>query len=89
MKGFHTSMTTIRVNEANTSPRFGVRKLMTEDNHQVNEYGMLNKALNNHLKRKKKKKAQAYSHSVSHCQSLEKLQLMNMEKNYEIKRYIY
>lgn len=89
MKGFHTSMTTIKVNEAKTSPRAGARKLLTEDNHEVNEYGMLNKAISTHLRRKKKKKTQAYTDSVSHCQSLEKLHLMNVEKNEEIKRYIY
>lgn len=50
---------------------------------------MLNKALNTHLRRKKKKKTQTFTHSVSHCQSLDKLQLMNVEKNEEIKRYIY
>jgi DUF438 domain-containing protein len=88
MKGFHSSMTTLRVSEAKTSPRLGARTL-AENNHEVNDYG-LSKAISTHLqRRKKKKKVQVYSDSASHCQSLEKLQLLHREKNDEIKRYIY
>lgn len=61
MRGFHSSMTTMRANDSKISPRFATQRLVAENNHEVNDYGMLNKAVNNHLKKKKKKKAQVFS----------------------------
>jgi hypothetical protein len=54
----------------------------------VGEYGLLHKAVNRQLKRKKKKKT-VVSDCLSHCQSLDHLQRLNVEKNEEIRRHIY
>ncbi len=89
MKGFQTSLTTLKPSDNKYSPRIQGKKLLTEDNHEVTDYGLLNKAVNNRLQRKKKKKAEIFSDCVSHCHSLDKLQLLNLEKNEEIKRHIY
>jgi len=51
---------------------------------------MLNRVVNDHLKKKKKKKTvKVFADNYDHCQSLDKLHALNMDKNEEIKRFIY
>lgn len=90
MKGYHTSLA-FRT-DPQPSSRSAVRKLVTEENHEVGDYGLLNRAVSRQMQRKKKKKRQNFttiSDCLSHCQSLDKLQQLNAEKNEEIKRHIY
>ena len=81
MKGYHTSGGLFRSSEnVMGTARSGMRKLYTEEIHEVGDYGLLHKAVSRQMKRKKKKK-NTYSDCVSHCQSLDKLQQLNAEKN--------
>jgi hypothetical protein len=77
MKGYHTSLSACRNGEG--AGRAGVRKLATEETHEVGEYG-LQKAVSRQMKRKKKKKA-SVTDCLSHCQSMDHLQRLNAEKN--------
>lgn len=54
-----------------------VPRTVATDSHRVNDYGMLTKAINQHLTKKKKKKTKTYANDYTHCQSLDKLQLLN------------
>jgi hypothetical protein len=89
MKGYHTSIGAFRGSDVVTgTTRSGTRKLFVEESHEMGDYGLLHKAVTRQMKRKKKKK-NTYSDCASHCQSLDKLQQLNAEKNDEIRRHIY
>ncbi len=81
MRGYLTSAGSFQPTQAQAlTSRSPMRRLMVEENHEVGEYGLLHKAVNKQLKRKKKKKA-VVSDCLSHCLSLDHLQRLNVEKN--------
>lgn len=89
MRGYLTSAGSFQPRQTlPMTTRSPMRRLMVQENHEVGEYGLLHKAVNKQMKRKKKKKT-VVSDCLSHCQSLDHLQRLNAEKNDEIRRHIY
>ena len=65
------------------SRAFSPRSALVESQwHKVNDYGMLSKAVTTHLAKKKKKKTPVVrADNYEHCKSLDKLQLINQQRN--------
>jgi hypothetical protein len=62
MKGYQTSLP-FRSNDYLRPFQSTMRKLVTEESHEVGDYGLLHKAVSRQIQRKKKKKKQQKSYS--------------------------